>query len=286
MIRFGPSGNSDSFYEQGYKSSVQMPKWLKEMGLSAYEYQCSKGVKIGEAMARQLGEQAALNDIFLSIHAPYYINMSSEEQEKRDNSIRYILETLYAAKWMGAKRIVIHTGSCSKVSREWALQTAIQVLKEAIRQADDQGLSDIAICPEVLGKLNQLGSLEEILEMCKIDDRLIPTIDFGHLHARSMGGLNSVDDFEKIILKIEDELGYDRLKVIHCHFSRIEFTTGGEKKHWSLADTQYGPEFEHLAEVMYKKQMEPVIICESRDNMAEDALKLKKIYEDIEGARK
>lgn len=281
MIRFGPSGNSESFYEQGYKSSVDMPSWLNMMGLNAYEYQCSKGVKIGRETALQLGLQAADNDVFLSIHAPYYINMSSEEQEKREKSIEYILETLQAAKWMGAQRIVIHTGSCSKVSREWALNTAIQVLRETMRQADELGYSDIVICPEVLGKLNQLGSLEEILEMCKIDERLIPTIDFGHLHARSMGGLNTVEDFEKVIMQIEDVLGSDRLKRLHCHFSRVEFTAGGEKKHWGLSDKQYGPEFEHLAEVLVKKNMEPVMICESRTNMAEDALKLKKIYERV-----
>jgi len=279
MIRFGPSGNSESFYEQGYKSSVKMPGWLKNMGLNAYEYQCSKGVKIGKEIAKTLGDQAAENDIFLSIHAPYYINMSSVELEKRVNSKRHIMETLQAAKWMNAKRIVIHTGSCSKVSREWALKTAIGVLKETICEADAMGYSNIAICPEVLGKMNQLGSLEEILELCKIDERLIPTIDFGHLHARGMGSLKSIEDFEEVIANIENILGYERLKIMHVHFSRIEFTHGGEKKHWSLEDTQYGPDFEPLAEIISKKKLEPVIICESRDCMAEDAQKLKSIYE-------
>lgn len=286
MIRFGPSGNSDSFYEQGYKSSVQMPAWLRNMGLNAYEYQCNRGVKITAQTARELGKEALKNDIFLSIHAPYYVNMSSLEQEKRDNSKQYILETMQAAKWMGAKRVVIHTGSCSNVSRQWALNTAIEVLRDTIKEADETGLSDIVICPEVLGKINQLGSLEEILEMCKIDDRLIPTIDFGHLHARGMGALNSADDFERVLNQIENVLGTERMKELHCHFSRVEFTSGGEKKHWTIADTQYGPEFEHLAEVIYKRNMEPVIICESRDNMAEDALKLKKIYEKVTGGLK
>lgn len=278
MIRFGPSGNSQSFYEQGYKSSVQMPAWLRNIGLDAYEYQCGKGVNIGEATAGKIGDEAAKNDIFLSIHAPYYINMSSEEQEKRENSKRYIRETMTAARWMGAKRIVIHTGSCRTVSREWALETAIQVLGEAIQEADAMGLGDISICPEVLGKLNQLGSLEEIIEICKSDERLIPTIDFGHLHARGLGAMNSIEDFKKVFDQIENALGYDRLKRIHAHFSRIEFTKGGEKKHWTLAHTQYGPDFEPLAELIYKKQLEPVIICESMENMAEDALKMKQIY--------
>ena len=283
MIRFGPSGNSDSFYEQGYKSSVQMPAWLCKMGLNAYEYQCSKGVKINEQTARDLGEQAAANDIFLSIHAPYYINMASVEQDKRDNSIRYIMETLRAASWMNAERIVVHTGSCSKVGRKWAVDMVISVLNEAMAEASESGLSDIAVCPEVLGKKNQLGSLDEILEICKIDERLVPTIDFGHLHARDGGCLNTVADFEKVLDTIEHRLGYERLKRLHIHFSRIEFTAGGEKRHWTLDDIQYGPEFEYLAEALVKRSMEPVIICESRDNMAEDALKLKSIYERVAG---
>jgi deoxyribonuclease IV len=283
MIRFGPSGNSESFYEQGFKSSVQMPAWLKNMGLNAYEYQCSKGVKISENTARQIGEQARLNDIFLSIHAPYYINMASEENEKRENSKRYIYESLQAAKWMGAKRIVIHTGSCSGVSREWAVNIAICVLKEAIREADGMGFGDICICPEVLGKVNQLGTLEEILEICKTDERMIPTIDFGHLHARNQGCLKTIKDFEEVLDKTENVLGYERLRNLHVHFSRIEFTAGGEKKHWTLDDIQFGPEFEPLAEALCKKKVEPVIISESRGHMAEDALKLKYIYEGIAG---
>lgn len=283
MIRFGPSGNSESFYEQGYKSSVQMPSWLKSIGLNAYEYQCGKGVKVGETTARKLGAEAEANDIFLSIHAPYYINMSSEEQEKRENSKQYILETLEAAKWMGAKRIVVHTGSCSKVSRKWALETAIQLLKETLKDADELGYGNISICPEVLGKINQLGTLEEILDMCRIDERLVPTVDFGHLHARGMGCLNSISDYQKVLDEIENAIGNERLRKLHCHFSRIEYTSGGEKKHWTLDDTQYGPDFEPLAELLHKRRMEPVIICESRGKMAEDALRLKKTYYSFEG---
>ncbi|MFZ5989592.1 MAG: TIM barrel protein [Bacillota bacterium] len=283
MIRFGPSGNSSSFYEEGYKSSVDMPGWLKTMGLDAYEYQCSKGVKVSKETAVRIGEEALRHDIYLSIHAPYYINMASLEVEKRISSKRYIIETMTAAKWMGAKRIVVHTGSYSKVDRKWALDTAILVLEQVLKEADELGLGDITICPEVLGKNNQLGSLEEIMEMCRIDDRLIPTVDFGHVHARGQGSLNSVQDFETVIKAVEDALGYERVKYLHCHFSRVEYTKGGEKKHWAIDDTQYGPEFEHLAEVICKKGMEPVIICESRDYMAEDALKLKRIYEKVSG---
>jgi deoxyribonuclease-4 len=163
MIKFGPSGNSDSFYEQGYKSSSQMPAWLAGMGLDAYEYSCTKGVNVGEATAAEIGRQAKDNNITLSIHAPYYINMSSEEEEKRENSKRYILETLRVAKWMGAGRIVVHTGSCSKVERETALRYALQILQETLDISDAAGYGDVHICPEVLGKHNQLGTVEEVM---------------------------------------------------------------------------------------------------------------------------
>lgn len=286
MIRFGPSGNSESFYEQGFKSSVQMPAWLAAMGLNAYEYQCNKGVKISEKTSRQIGEEAAKNGIFLSIHAPYYINMASSEKQKRDKSVTYVVETLKVAKWMGARRIVVHTGSCSGIGRECALASAIDTLGIALKASEERGYSDIIICPEVLGKVNQLGSLEEVLEMCGSDERLLPAVDFGHLHARGMGALNSPADFQAVLDRLESSLGSERLKYLHCHFSRIEYTAGGEKKHRRLKDLEYGPEFEHLAEILIKKKMEPVIICESRDYMAEDALELKTLYEKMAAAKK
>ncbi|HHW31762.1 MAG TPA: TIM barrel protein [Clostridiaceae bacterium] len=281
MIRFGPSGNSQSFYDQGFKSSLQMPGWLAGMGLNAYEYQCNRGVNIRESTAKAIGEEALKNNVFISIHAPYYINLSSQEESKRTNSKNYILDTMKVANWMQAERVVVHTGSCTKMDRRFALELAIQVLRDTIKEADSMGLSHITICPEVLGKVNQLGTIEEIVEMCKIDERLIPTIDFGHIHARGMGSLNTPRDFENIIDYIGNELGTERMKRLHIHFSRVEYSQGGEKKHWTMEDTQYGPEFEHLAVVLIKKKMEPVIICESRDFMAEDALKMKKIYENL-----
>lgn len=94
MIRFGPSGNSKSFYDQRYSSSVQMPAWLKNMGLNAYEYQCSKGVNIGKSKAIEIGEQAKEHDIYMSIHAPYYINLISEDPEKKRNPY-----SIYFSQW-------------------------------------------------------------------------------------------------------------------------------------------------------------------------------------------
>jgi deoxyribonuclease-4 len=280
-IRFGPSGNSEEFYAEGHKSSVEAPEWLASMGLSAYEYSCTKGVKIKEITASQIGDEAKKYGIALSIHAPYYINLASIEPEKRGKSIEYLLQSLTAARWMGAKRVVFHPGSCGREDRQRALERVTETLKRTIDEADRRGLGDIVLCPETLGKKNQLGSLEEVLEMCRLDERLIPTIDFGHIHAYTGGGLKAYDDFDRVVEKIEGALGFERIKSLHVHFSRVEFTKGGEKKHWTFEDTQYGPEFIHLARVIIHRKLSPTVICESRGTMARDARKMKEIYESV-----
>ena len=281
MIRFGPGGNPTNFYDDGNKSSLQMPVWLKNKGLNAYEYQCNKGVKISKEKAKELGELAKKNDIFLSIHAPYYISLSSVEKEKREKSVDYIISTLKIAKEMGANRIVVHSGSVNKMNRTEAMGLAIQTLQKSINVADELGLGDISICPETMGKVNQLGNRHEVIELCQIDKRLIPTIDFGHIHVRDLGCLNTEKDFEELLDLFISELGMDRMKNFHSHFSKIEFTAGGEKRHWTLADSQFGPDFNILARVLKNRDLEPVVICESKDIMADDALLMKRIYEEI-----
>ncbi len=276
--KFGPAGNSDSFSAK-YKSSSDAPLFLKEMGLDCYEYQCGRGVRVSDKSAEELRSKAQQNNIYLSLHAPYFISLSSVEEEKRDNSINYILQSCGAAMKIGADRIVIHSGSCAKMSREEALNLALDTLARARKEAVEQGFESIRFCPETMGKTNQLGNLEEVLEMCSIDDSFIPCIDFGHLNARTLGGIKDISDYEKIFDKIENKLGFDRLKIFHSHFSKIMYTDpGGEKKHLTFEDREYGPDFEPLMELTAKKNLSPVFICESAGTQAEDALAMKLEY--------
>lgn len=276
--KFGPAGNSESFKTMGYKHSLQVPEYIVKKGLDAFEYQCGRGVNIGEEKARDLGKIAGEKGVALSLHAPYYISMSSVEEEKRLNSIRYILDSARAVNFMGGTRIVVHTGSCSKISREEALSLAIDTMKLAIKTLDDEGLENVRICPETMGKINQLGTLEEVIALCKLDERLLPCIDFGHLNARTLGGSNSKEAFEKILDTVENELGQARLKEFHSHFSKIEYSAGGEKKHLTFEDRVYGPDFEPLMELIYKKNLSPTFICESAGTQAEDAKQMKDYY--------
>ena len=250
--KFGPAGNSESFAKMGYKHSLQVPEYIVKMGLDAFEYQCGRGVNIGEDKATELGKIAAEKGVILSLHAPYYISMSSVEEEKRLNSIRYILDSARAVDFMGGNRIVVHTGSCSKISREEALALATDTMKLALNALDNEGLGNVRICPETMGKINQLGTLEEVMTLCKLDERLLPCIDFGHLNARTLGESNSKEAFENILNTIENELGEARLKEFHSHFSKIEYSAGGEKKHLTFEDTVFGPNYEPLMELIYK----------------------------------
>ena len=277
--RFGPAGNSE-YFGANYKSTIQAPGYLEKMGLDHYEYQCGRGVKVSDKTAISLREKAAQHNITLSLHAPYFISLSSIEPEKRDNSINYILQSCDAAKRLSAQRIVIHSGSCAKISREEALELAKDTITRARKAAVEQGFEDIVFCPETMGKVNQLGNLHEVLELCKLDDTFLPCIDFGHLNAREFGYIKGKAEYESIINEIENAIGSDRAKVFHSHFSKIMFTDpGGEKKHLTFDDSQgYGPDYEPLMEIVAKKGLSPIFVCESAGTQDKDALTMKKYY--------
>lgn len=277
-VKFGPGGNCRLFYEEGNKSSLQIPQWLSGKGLSAYEYECGKGIKISYDSAKILRENAEKYGISISVHAPYFISLSSTEEEKREKSVKYILDSLALADTLGACRIVVHSGSCGKITRKTALGFAADTLKKALEEADRQGFEKISICPETMGKVKQLGTIEEVCTLCKIDERLIPTVDFGHINSMSLGGLKKYEDYLRIFDVVRNKLGSDREKNLHIHYSRIEFTNAGEKKHHCYRETEYGPEFEPVAEIIAKRNLSPTIICESGGTQTEDAVALMNMY--------
>ncbi|MEG0615491.1 MAG: TIM barrel protein [Oscillospiraceae bacterium] len=276
---FGTAGTPDDFKTMGFKSSADVPEYITKMNLDTFEYQCGQGVRIGKELAVSLGEKAKSANISLSLHAPYYISLSSIEEEKRINSVNYILQSAKAADFMGADRIIVHSGSCGKISRSEALELAKATLKNAHDALVSENLSHVRICPETMGKGNQLGDLAEVMELCKVDESFIPCIDFGHLNARDCGGIPDKAAYEKILDTIENELGSAVLADFHSHFSKIEYTAkGGEVRHLTFADTIYGPEFEPLMELIAKKNLSPRFICESAGTQGIDALAMKKYY--------
>lgn len=281
-MKFGPAGNDDDFYNAGYKNSEQMPEYLHKIGLDAYEYQCSRGVRISDEKANKIKEEAEKYNITLSIHSPYYISLSTQEEEKKISTIKYITDSMTAAKKMGATRVVVHAGALLGLDREYAVDSACSLLKRALDEADKLGLGDISICPETMGKINQLGDSKEIIKMCKVDERLIPTIDFGHLYCRHIGAIKTCEDFKKELQLYIDELGYDRMKHFHSHFSKMEYTiNGGEKRHVTFADEGYGPDYKEVIKAIKDLKLEPTIICESAGTQSIDSKEMKDYAESI-----
>lgn len=279
MIKFGPSGNCKTFYEAGFKRSVQAPQWLESIGLSAYEYSFGRGITLNDDTAIELGRQAKLHNIEISIHAPYYINFANPDDEMAEKSYMYVIRSLEKLKLIGGKRLVVHPASCGKMNREDAVDLTKKRLCILRDKLFELGYGDFLICLETMGKPAQIGTYKEIIDMCTISPNFIPTLDFGHINALTHGSLKSENDYRQVIDYLFKVLGEEKAKKVHIHFSKIEYGDKGEIKHLTLEDSKYGPAFEPLAKVLKEYHMEPVIICESNEFMARDALILKKNYE-------
>ena len=277
---FGPAGNAENF---PYKSSADAPRWLKALGLDCYEYQCGKGIHVGEDTARAVGVQAEKYGIALSLHAPYFINLANPDPDSLEKTTGYITGACRVAAVMGAGRVVIHSGALMKRTRREALDIAMRSLKHVIAVCDDMGFGHIALCPETMGKINQLGNLNEVLELCTLDERLIPCVDFGHLYARSLGADDGVEAMERILDRMDQVLGQERASRFHSHFSHIEFTpNGGEKCHRTFEQSSgFGPDWTPLASAVARRGWSPTFICESAGTQAEDAVEMKRIYREF-----
>lgn len=277
-IKFGPAGNAESFTKAGFKATVDAPGWLSGLGLNAYEYQCGRGVNIGEETAGKIGEQARLHHITLSLHTPYYINLSSGQAERREKNVHYILQSCRAAQAMGAMRLVVHCGGVGKQSRDSALAHTKENLSFILSAMEQQGYQQ-TICLETMGKQSVIGSAQEICDLVATDDRLLPCIDFGHLNARTCGKYNSYQAFASLFDLMEQTIGHERTCNMHGHFSKIEYSDKGELRHLTFTDDRFGPDFEPVAQLFAERDYTPTIICESAGTQAEDALTMQRMYQ-------
>ena len=274
--KFGPGGNSEIFYASGFKSTVDAPAFLKDYGLDAYEYEAGNGLRTSDATLSAIGKAAKENGIAMSLHTPYFISLSNPEPEKMQAACNYIKQSIRAAELLGAVTVVIHCGGVAKMTREEGMQNSMRTLSMLM---EDIGHSDVHLGLETMGKINQLGTLDEVITLCKLDECFYPVVDFGHLNARHLGGyFTDVDSYRRVFSTVAEKLSDDKAKNMHCHFSKIEFTDKGEKKHLTFSDTLYGPDFEPLMEAIAIDKLSPTIICESAGTMAEDALAMKKYY--------
>ena len=278
MIKFGPSGNSESFLLEKHKGTEDAARWCKDRGLDYYEYSFGRGVNMSEEKAILIGNAFKEQGVGLSVHAPYFINFATTEEEKAENSYNYVLTSAKMMRLMQGDRVIFHPASQGKASRESAVLKTIDRLKILRDKIYALGFDDMKFCPETMGKLGQIGTIEEVVEFCKIDKCFIPTVDFGHVNAREGGSLNNTLDYQTRLEYMIEHLGYEKMKHFHVHFSKIQYSAKGEVRHLTFEDEVYGPDFKPLAIALKNLKLEPVIICESAGTQAEDSIQMKNIY--------
>ena len=278
MIKFGPSGNSESFLLEKHKGTEEAAKWCKDRGLDYYEYSFGRGVNMSEDKAILIGNAFKEQGVGLSVHAPYFINFATTEEDKAENSYNYVLNSARMMRLMQGNRVIFHPAAQGKASRESAVAKTIDRLKVLRDKIYALGFEDMLFCPETMGKLGQIGTIEEVVEFCKLDKIYVPTVDFGHVNAREGGSLNTVADYQTRLEYMIEHLGFEKMKNFHIHFSKIQYSAKGEIRHLTFEDTEYGPNFEPLAIALKNLNLEPVVICESAGTQAEDAKQMKNIY--------
>lgn len=278
MIKFGPSGFCEDF-SKDHKHTEEMPAWLKKFGLDAYEYAFNKGVRISDEKALSICKAFKDAGIQLSVHGPYYINLANEDEMMAEKSKMYIIESLQKMRLLGAKYLVYHPGSLMKNTREKSFELVMKRTRELVKMLDEYGFDDIYICPETMGKHGQVGTVEEVAQMCAIDKRIIPTLDFGHINAFTQGSLKTEEDYENVFMTLKKYIG-DRYKKVHIHFSKIEYGSKGEIRHLTFDEDEnnFGPDFEPLAKVLKKLDIDATVISESRGKQTKDAVTMKKIF--------
>ncbi len=278
MIKFGPSGNCEDFYAAGFSHTEQSAAFVKGLGLDCFEYSFGRGVRMTDDKARSIGAAFKTAEVEISAHAPYFINFANPDDEMAEKSFGYVLDSARMIQLMGGNRVVFHPAAQGKASREEAValtEKRLYILRDLLYE---NGFGDLMICPETMGKLAQIGTLEEVVRFCKIDPIYTPCVDFGHINAREQGSLKTVDDYKARLQYMIDELGFERVKHFHVHFSKIMYSVKGEIKHLTFEDTVYGPNFEPLAVSLKDLGLEPYIVSESAGKQSKEALEMKKVY--------
>ncbi len=256
-VRFGPSG-----YPDEAKGNVKRVfEILEESGLDALEYAAVYGLRTSEKAAKVIGDLSRESRIFMSLHAAYFISLASKKEETRERSKERLIKALRFAPLMNVKRIVFHPGTRGGLSDDETFRVIRKALEDVWDVAGDAA-GGAHLSPEVAGKVNAFGSVEEIINLCSGHEGIIPTIDWAHIYARRQGAIKSYDDYLKIINQFEDALGKKFTDNMHFHVSGIVYTKAGESSHKPLGES-WGPDIAPLMDIILEQGYSPVIISET-----------------------
>ena len=242
------------------RSTIEGIKEVASLGLDAMEIEFVRGVRMSEKLASKTKESAEEAGVKLTVHAPYYINLLSDNSSKVKASIERILTSASVGFKAGAWSVVFHPGYYGKLSSNQGIERVRNNLKKLLRVLKEEGIN-IWIRPETMGGLAEFGSLEEVLKVVEGLENASITIDFAHLYARSLGKFNNYDEFSKALELIEKSLGKEALKSMHIHISGMEYGSRGEKKHLPLQESDF--RWEEVIRALIDYRVAGVIVCES-----------------------
>jgi deoxyribonuclease-4 len=257
-------------------SSVSGIKQIRELGLDCMELEFVQGVRMKEKGAENVLKTANKEKVSLSVHAPYYINLNSYEEEKLKASLERIYQAARIGSLCGAESIVLHAGFYQKSSKQNTYENISKALKEITAQLQDEGIPAI-LRPETMGKRMQFGTLEEILALSAEIEGVMPCLDFCHLHARE-GKENSYSEFTEILSRVENSLGKEGLLNMHIHVAGVEYGINGEKRHLNLKESDFN--YSEFIRALKEFKVRGRAIIES-PVLEEDALMLRKLYKGI-----
>ena len=252
-------------------------KRIAELGLGCMEMEFVYGVRMSDADAEQVSTTAMKSKVRLSAHAPYYINLNAHEHDKLIASQDRLLQTARVASICGARDIAFHAAFYMK-DNPADIYPPIKKLLTGIVAEVKRSNRFVTLRPELMGKVTQFGTLEELLNLCSEVDGLAPCIDFAHLHART-GKYNSYYEFKGVLNQVEKKLGRAALDNMHIHLSGINYNSkSGEVMHLNLkeADLNYA----ELLQALKEQNVKGIVICES-PNLEEDALHLQETYNKV-----
>ncbi|HLG23962.1 MAG TPA: TIM barrel protein [Candidatus Nanoarchaeia archaeon] len=250
-------------------------KHVKKIGLSAMELEFVHSVNISREKAPEIKKIGKENEIVLTCHAPYFINLNSLEKPKVAASIQRILNSARITNLCGGYSVCFHPGFYMGQEAKKSYETVKKNLKEIVEALKNEG-NNIWVRPETTGKATQFGDLNEILQLSEELDNVMPCIDFAHFHARTNGKYNSYKEFSEILESVEKKLGKKGLENMHMHITGIAYGEKGEKHHLTLKESDL--KYEELAKAMKDFKVKGVAVSES-PNIEEDALLMKKLFE-------
>ncbi len=258
------------------KTSVSGIERIRELSLDCMELEFVQGVRMGEKGAENVLKASLKENVALSVHAPYYINLNSYDREKLEASLERLYQAARIGSLCGAQSIVFHAAFYQKSSKEHTYRKVSETLEELTGQLRDEEIPAI-LRPETMGKRTQFGTLEEVLALSAEIEGVMPCLDFCHMHARE-GKENSYSEFTEIISKVEEDLGKEGLSNMHMHVSGVEYSSSGERKHLNLNESDFN--YPDLMRVLKEFKARGRVILES-PILEQDALLLRKVYTEL-----